>query len=163
MALAFAGSHPQRIERLILVDSAGLGAEINRTVIDLMRSEPTHENLRSELTLFFAQPGMVQQALLEQLYQQRIQPGAHAALVATANAAFSDGQQQIDLRDIMGRLTIPVLVAWGDADAVIPVAHAQEAKRAPQSRLEVFADSGHCPHIERADAFNQLVRSFLVG
>jgi pimeloyl-ACP methyl ester carboxylesterase len=163
VALAFAGSNPQRIERLVLVDSAGLGAEINRTVIDLMRSEPTHENLRSELTLFFAQPGMVQQALLEQLYQQRIQPGAHAALVATANAAFGDGQQQIDLRDTMGWLNIPVLVVWGDADAVIPVAHAQEAKRAPQSRLEVFADSGHCPHIERADAFNQLVRSFLVG
>jgi pyruvate dehydrogenase E2 component (dihydrolipoamide acetyltransferase) len=132
-------------------------------VIDLMRSEPNHENLRSELTLFFAQPGMVQQALLEQLYQQRTQPGAHAALVATADAAFGDGQQHIDLRDTLEGLNIPVLVVWGDADAVIPVAHAQEAERALQSRIEVFADSGHCPHIERADAFNQLVRSFLMG
>src|SRR5205814_5191816 len=135
VALAFAGNYPQRIERLVLVDSAGLGAEINRTVIDLMRSEPTHENLRSELSLFFVQADLVQQALLEQLYQQRIQPGAHAALVATADAAFGDGHQHIDLRDTLGGLTIPVLVVWGDADAVIPVTHAQEAKRAPQSRL----------------------------
>lgn len=163
VALAFAGSYLGRVERLVLVDSAGLGPEIERTVLDLMRSEPTREHLRNELTHFFAQPGLVQQALVDQLCQQRTQPGAHEALVATANAAFGDGQQHIDLRDTLAGLTIPVLVVWGDADAVIPVAHAQEAKRAPQGRLEVLAGSGHCPHIERADAFNQLVQSFLVG
>lgn len=163
VALTFAGNYPQRIERLVLADSAGLGPEIDRTVLALMRSEPTRENLRTELTHFFAQPGLVQQALVDQLYQQRTQPGAYEALVATSDAAFGDGQQHIDLRDTLVGLNIPVLVVWGDADAVIPVAHAQEAKRAPQSRLEVFAGSGHCPHIERADAFNQLVLSFLVG
>src|SRR5713226_1025624 len=163
VALAFAGSYPQRIERLVLVDSAGLGSEIDRIVLDLMRSEPTRENLRTELTHFFADPGLVQQALVELLYQQRMQPGAHEALVATAHAAFGDGQQHIDLRDTLAGLNIPVLVVWGDADAVIPVAHAQEAKRAHQGRLEVFAGSGHCPHIEGAGAFNQLVQSFLVA
>ena len=161
VALAFAGSYPQRVERLVLVDSVGLGPEIDRTVLDLMRSEPTQENLRAELSHFFAQPGLLQQALVDQLYEQRTQPGAHEALVATASAAFDDGQQRIDLRNTLEGLNIPVLVVWGDADAVIPVAHAQEAKRTPQSRLEVFAGSGHCPHIESAGAFNQLVQSFL--
>ena len=163
IALAFAGSYPQRVERLVLVDSAGLGPEIDRTVLDLMSSEPTQENLRTELTHFFAQAGLLQQALVELLYQQRLQPGAHEALVATAHAAFGDGQQRLDLRDTLAGLNIPVLVVWGDADAVIPVAHAQEAKRAHQGRLEVFAGSGHCPHIEGAGAFNQLVHSFLVA
>ena len=163
VALAFAGSYPQRVERLVLVDSAGLGPEIDRTVLDLMRSEPTQENLRTELTHFFVQAGLLQQALVDQLYQQRMQPGAHEALVATAHAAFGDGQQRIDLRDTLAGLNIPVLVVWGDADAVIPVAHAQEAKRAHQGRLEVFAGSGHCPHIEGAGAFNQLLQSFLVA
>ena len=162
VALAFAGSNPEQVERLVLVDSAGLGPEIDGTVVSLMHSEPTRENLRTELTRFFANSGLVQQALVEQFYQQRMQPGAQAALVSTANAAFGDGQQRIDLRDILGRLNIPVLIVWGDADAVIPVAHAHEAKHTSQGRLEVFAGSGHCPHIERADAFNQLVQSFLV-
>ncbi|HJT57533.1 MAG TPA: acetoin dehydrogenase dihydrolipoyllysine-residue acetyltransferase subunit [Ktedonobacteraceae bacterium] len=161
IALAFAASHPQRVERLVLVDSAGLGPEIDPTVLELMRSTPTSENLRAELTHFFAQPGMVQQALVDQLYQQRMQPGAHDALVATSDAAFGNGQQRIDLRDKLTELSIPVLVIWGDADAVLPVAHAQEGKRAAQGRIEVFAGSGHCPHIEHADAFNQLVRAFL--
>ena len=163
VALAFAGSHPGRVERLVLVDSAGLGPEIDRTVVDLMRSEPTPETLHAELARFFAKPGLVQQALVEQLYQQRMQPGAQEALASTANASFGDGQQRIDLHDTLGGLNSPVLLVWGEADVVIPVTHAQEAKRASQSRLEVFAGCGHCPHIERADSFNQLVQSFLVG
>jgi pimeloyl-ACP methyl ester carboxylesterase len=161
VALAFAAGNPGRVARLVLVDSAGLGREIDPTVLDSMSSEPTLENVRSELTHFFARPGLVQQALVDQLYQQRLQPGAHEALVATADAAFSSGQQQIDLRDTLEGLNIPVLVVWGEVDAVIPVAHAQEGKRAPQGRIEVFTGSGHCPHIERADAFNELVRTFL--
>src|SRR5947209_5486000 len=96
VALAFAGSHPQQLERLVLVDSAGLGPEIDRTVLDLMRSEPTQENLRSELTHFFVQADLLQQALVDQLYQQRTQPGAHEALVATAQAAYGRGRQRSD-------------------------------------------------------------------
>jgi len=87
IALAFAGNYLQRVERLVLVDSVGLGPEINQTVLELMRAEPTREHLRSELALFFTRPGQIQQALVDQLYQQRMQPGAHEALEATANAA----------------------------------------------------------------------------
>jgi pyruvate dehydrogenase E2 component (dihydrolipoamide acetyltransferase) len=162
VALAFAGSYPQRVERLVLVDSAGLGPEIDRTVLELIHSEPSPENVRVELTHFFAHTGMIQQELVNQLYQQRKQPGAHEALIATADAAFDDGKQLVDLRDTLAGLNVPVLVVWGVADAVIPVTHAQEAERTPLSRLEVFADCGHCPHIERADTFNQLARTFLV-
>jgi pyruvate dehydrogenase E2 component (dihydrolipoamide acetyltransferase) len=161
IALAFAGSHPQQVERLVLVDSAGLGPEINHIVLDLMCAEPTQEHLRSELSLFFARPDQAQQTLVDQLYQQRTQPGAHEALVATANAAFADGKQQNDLRYTLAKLNMPVLVVWGDTDAVIPVAHAQEASRAPQGRMEILAGSGHCPHIERANELNRLVISFL--
>jgi pyruvate dehydrogenase E2 component (dihydrolipoamide acetyltransferase) len=160
IALAFAGRYPQRVERLVLVDSAGLGPEINQTALDLMRAEPTRESLRSELSLFFIRPGQTQQALVDQLYQQRTQPGAHKALVATANTAFPNGRQQSDQRDTLAGLNVPVLIVWGDADAVIPVAHAQEASRARQSRTEILAGSGHCPHIEQADEFNRLILSF---
>ena len=163
VALAFARSHPAHLERLVLVDSAGLGPEIDRTVLGLMHSEPTLKNLHAELARFFVNPSLIQQALVEQLYQQRMQPGAQEALVSTANAAFGDGQQHTNLHDVVGGLNSPVLLVWGEADVVIPVAHAQEAKSASQSRLEVFAGCGHCPHIEHAGAFNQLVQSFLAG
>lgn len=161
VALSFAEQYPQRVKQLILVDSAGLGPEIDATVLDLMRSQPTPDNVRAELTHFFARPALVQQSLVEQVYQQRTQPGAHTALVATANAAFGNGQQHIDLRDTLPALNAPILFIWGSADAVIPVTHAEQATRAPRSRLEIFSGCGHCPHIEQAEVFNGLVVAFI--
>jgi pyruvate dehydrogenase E2 component (dihydrolipoamide acetyltransferase) len=161
IALTCAASHSQRVERLVLVDSTGLGPEINQTVLNLMQAEPTRERLRSELSYFFARPGQAQQALIDQLYQQRTQPDAHEALVTTARAAFADGKQQNDLRATLANLSIPVLAIWGDLDAVVPVDHAQAASQAPHSHVEILTGCGHCPHIERADEFNRQVISFL--
>ena len=161
IALAFASLYHERVEQLVLVDSAGLGAEINGEVLDLIRAEPSIEGIRTELSHFFAHQGLVQQALVEQLYQQRLQPGAREALLATMDAAFGGNQQHIDLREVLAALRDKALVVWGDEDSVIPVAHAQEASRAPGSRVDVFDACGHCPHIERAEAFNQLLTSFL--
>ncbi len=158
VALAFARRSPERVERLVLVDSAGLGPEIDANVLDLMRSEPKPEHIRAELTLFFAHPGMVQEVLVEQIRQQRTQPGAREALLATSEAAFGGGRQCDDFREMLASWPKPLLIVWGEADAVIPVAHAMAAG---QGRVEVFAGCGHCPHIERAEAFNREVLSFL--
>jgi pyruvate dehydrogenase E2 component (dihydrolipoyllysine-residue acetyltransferase) len=161
IALAFASRYSERVDRLVLVDSAGLGPEIDAEVLNLMRTAPTAESIRAELTHFFAHSGLVQQALVEQLSQQRIQPGAREALLATAEAAFGGNQQRIDLRDTLPSLPNEMLVVWGNEDSVIPVAHAQQAHQGPKSQVEIFEGCGHCPHIERADAFNQLATSFL--
>jgi len=161
IALAFASRYPERVDRLVLVDSAGLGPEIDAEVLNLMRTAPTIEGIRAELTHFFAHSGLVQQALVEQLYQQRIQPGAREALLATAEAAFGGNQQRIDLRETLASLPNEMLVVWGNEDSVIPVAHAQQARHVPKGKAEIFEACGHCPHIERADAFNQLAISFL--
>jgi pyruvate dehydrogenase E2 component (dihydrolipoamide acetyltransferase) len=163
IALAFASRHPERVERLVLVDSAGLGTEINGEVLDLIRAEPSMEGIRTELTHFFAHQGLVQQALVEQLYQQRLQPGAREAMLATTDAAFGGNHQHIDLRETLAALNDNALVVWGSEDSVIPVAHAREASRTPGSRVDVFDACGHCPHIEKAEAFNQLALSFLKG
>jgi pyruvate dehydrogenase E2 component (dihydrolipoamide acetyltransferase) len=161
IALVFASRHPERVERLVLVDSAGLGSEIDGEVLDLIRAEPTVEGIRTELSHFFAHQGLVQQALVEQLYQQRLQPGAREALLATTEAAFGGNHQHIDLRETLAALHNKALLVWGNEDAVIPVAHAQQASRTAGSRVDVFEACGHCPHIERAEAFNQLATTFL--
>lgn len=161
VALDVANRHQQRVQRLVLIDSAGLGLEIDDMVLHLMRSQPDRERIRTELASFFASADLVQRPLVEQNYQQRTMPGAHAALVATANAAFSDGQQQIDLRDAFERFPEPLLLIWGIEDHVIPVTHAQQVNASPLHRIEVLPDCGHCPHIEQSETFNRLVLSFL--
>lgn len=163
VALTFAARYSERATRLVLVDSAGLGPEIDAVTLDLMQRDPSPEYVREELSRFFTSSALVQQGLVAQIYRQRALPGAHRALLATMNAAFGGGTQRIDLRDSLGSLAHSTLIIWGDDDLVIPVSHIQIARHNPQVRVERFANCGHCPHIEQSDAFNRLVAAFLVS
>ncbi|HET8912161.1 MAG TPA: alpha/beta fold hydrolase, partial [Ktedonobacteraceae bacterium] len=161
IALAYADRYPHQVEHLILIDSAGLGHEMNRMVLELIRSTPDLEKLRAELTYFFSRPDFVQQPLIDQLYLQRTQPGAYDALIATTNATFDEGWQLIDLRSILEKLKIPTLLVWGESDVVVPIAHAHEMKQTTSHHLETIPECGHCPHIEKAAEFNRLAMNFL--
>jgi len=163
IALSFAERYPDRVERLVLVDSAGLGPEIDPALLTLMQAEPTREHLREELAWFFARPGMVQEALVEQLYEQRTTPGAREALQATMTAAFGGGRQRMNLRGALATLSHPVLIVWGANDRVIPVAHAQTVQETKRHQVEVFTDCGHAPHIEQSEEFNRLAMAFISG
>ncbi len=163
VALDFAGRYPENVERLVLVDSAGLGTEIDATFLHLIHTEPSPEHIRQELACFFANADLIQPSLIDQVYQQRRQPGARQALLATADAAFKDGQQQFDLRSTLAAWARPLLLIWGAADEVLPVKHAQAATSVSNIQVNVFANSAHCPHIEQSDRFNDVVMKFLSG
>jgi pyruvate dehydrogenase E2 component (dihydrolipoamide acetyltransferase) len=163
VALDFTGRYPERVERLVLVDSVGLGSEIDETFLHLVHSEPSPEHIRQELACFFANADLIQPSLVEQVYQQRRQPGARQALLATADATFKNGQQQVDLRSTLANCGKPVLLIWGAVDEVVPVTHAQAATGMPNVQVNVFADCAHCPHIEQSERFNEMGMKFLGG
>jgi pimeloyl-ACP methyl ester carboxylesterase len=57
---------------------------------------------------------------------------------------------------------MPTLIVWGDADRIIPVAHAHAAHEAmPGSRLEIFEGAGHFPHCEAPERFVEVMRAFV--
>jgi pimeloyl-ACP methyl ester carboxylesterase len=59
---------------------------------------------------------------------------------------------------------VPSLLVWGRRDPIIPVAHGEAAHAAmPGSRLEVFDNSGHFPHMDDPLRFVNVMRSFLQG
>lgn len=57
--------------------------------------------------------------------------------------------------------TVPVLIITGSQDALIPPADS-EAMHAliPDSRLVIIPDAGHLSNLDKADAFNHVVREF---
>ena len=62
----------------------------------------------------------------------------------------------------LGALDIPILIVWGAHDTAVPLARGREMHALLEgSRLEVFADVGHCPHDETSARFNPLVIRFL--
>ena len=57
---------------------------------------------------------------------------------------------------------MPVMVIWGDQDAIIPVEHAYAAHEArPDVRLEVLTGVGHFPQVERPTEVVDLIDDFI--
>jgi pimeloyl-ACP methyl ester carboxylesterase len=53
---------------------------------------------------------------------------------------------------------------WGDADRLVPPAHAAEFKRLiPQAAVEIIPKCGHLPQLEGTEAFLHAVTSFIEG
>jgi pimeloyl-ACP methyl ester carboxylesterase len=67
-----------------------------------------------------------------------------------------------DLAKWLHRITVPTLVLWGDADKVIPPAYGPAFRALiPGASLQVVAECGHLPQIEKPDAFVAAVTRFI--
>jgi pimeloyl-ACP methyl ester carboxylesterase len=163
VAMQFFYQFPQRVERLVLVSSGGLGHEVS----PLLRSAAL-PGMTAALSLA-AHPrvlnalwdtgkrmrgrgsskGVALQAVARALRPLE-QPGARKAFVHTLRAVIDVHGQRVSARDRLYLLSdFPTLIVWGERDHTIPIAHGLEAHEAiPGSRFETLPDAAHFPHIE---------------
>lgn len=65
------------------------------------------------------------------------------------------------LRKWLHRIDVPTLIVWGAEDRLLPLAYAQEWGRLiPGAKVEVFADCGHVPPIEKPAEFVAAITNF---
>jgi pimeloyl-[acyl-carrier protein] methyl ester esterase len=66
-----------------------------------------------------------------------------------------------DLRPALGDIQLPTLVITGGQSALYDVPAGEWlVEHMPSARLEVFEDSGHAPHLDQPQRFNQLLAEF---
>jgi pimeloyl-ACP methyl ester carboxylesterase len=167
-------SAPPRVERLVLVAAAGI------TSVH-MRNEPGLAALRTrEVGLAYAagrvakaadrlarRPGTRLGAFWFVAAHPSRLPGPLVAeqLRGVGKPAFLHALDAVTDYPIQHRLpeiACPTLIVWGAKDRVVPVRDAYVYDRLiPDSRLVVWADTGHVPQMERPDAFNAEVEAFL--
>jgi len=176
VAMQMAYQFPEHCERLVLVSSGGLG----RGITPLLRAASLPG---SELVL----PLLVNDQLIgagravgRLLGRAGLRVHTDVGEVLRGHASLSDGATRsaflhtlrgiVDLRgqrvDASDRLylaqALPFLVVWGQRDPIIPVEHAYTAHRlVPGSRLEVFPDAGHYPHLDDPLRFVRLLIDFM--
>ena len=176
IAMQFAYQFPTACERLVLVDSGGLGREVSPAlraatlpgaefVIPLLfngRTRRMAEAVRRRvgwLPLGF-RPGVAEVGRgLASLSDTH----ARTAFVHTARGVIDVRGQRVDARDrlyLAGAL--PTMVVWGARDRVIPADHGIAAHAAmPGSRLELFERAGHFPHAEEPARFARVLLEFI--
>ena len=153
---------PDRVTRLMLVDSSGLGAEISPDLLRLLDEPPSLAGSRALLELFFDDQRLVLDAGVAEHHTALSRPGAHAAVRAIRDAAFGGHEPAAVARRTARPDHAAVLVVWGERDRVIPAAHAEHARAAiADVEVEIIPDAGHTPHVEQPVAFTAILARFL--
>ncbi|MGI8580353.1 MAG: alpha/beta fold hydrolase [Solirubrobacteraceae bacterium] len=176
VAMQMAYQFPERCERLVLVGSGGLGREVSGLLraATLPGSEWILPFLASAGLL---DAGRVVARLLDRLglsFRTDVQemasghasladPEARAAFVHTLRTIVDPGGQRVNASDrLYLAQEVPTMIVWGERDPIIPVAHGRAAHELiPNSRLEVFANAGHYPHVDDAARFGRVLEDFI--
>lgn len=75
---------------------------------------------------------------------------------------FTLANRPLNLPQMLGQFTTPVLVITGDDDRIVPTQESiRLADELPNAELAVISQAGHVPHEEKPDTFMQAVENFL--
>jgi len=162
VCLKLALERPGRIAKLVLIDSGGLGPEIDVGFLKPLLAGVTREATETMLRGLFANPAVANRSMVEATFEALSRPGAWEAVRSAVESAVPRGIQIESLAERLQELQVPVLIAWGARDAVIPLARGKEAHASiPGAELWVAENAGHCPQIEAAPEFNERLLTFL--
>jgi pimeloyl-ACP methyl ester carboxylesterase len=176
VAMQLAYQFPERIERLALVSSGGLGRELNL----LLRSAAL-PGAEFVLPLLFAtglpsagtrvarlirKAGFSAGPDLEEIgesFASLSDTDARHTFVHTVRSLIDPGGQRVSaINRLYLAADLPTLIIWGARDRMIPVEHAYAAHRAaPHGRLEIFEAAGHFPHIAEPSRFVEVASDFI--
>jgi proline iminopeptidase len=186
---AYAAAHPDRIERLVLDSPApptqaqleALGEEFARRArvrFTPEQRERIARDVQAEIWLAADDPVRICREVMTSfliLYQH--DPGAELPLRGdvcsgppeavrrqrAVNAAIYRSMPDFDLRPAVRRVTAPVLVVYGESDAIPREGAEDWAANFGDARLLVIPGAGHLVHGEQPGLFFPAVEAFLAG
>jgi pimeloyl-ACP methyl ester carboxylesterase len=175
VAMQFTYQFPEMVERLVLVSSGGLGADVSPLLraaalpgADLFISATAGVGTQIGSAIgrgigaigFRPNPDLAEVA---RGYSTLRDPERRKAFLATLRSVVDvEGQRIAALDRLYLAELLPLLIVWGANDPIIPVEHGLEAHaQLPNSRLEIFEDTGHVPMLERPGRFIATLQRFL--
>jgi pimeloyl-ACP methyl ester carboxylesterase len=178
IALQLAYQFPERCERLVLVDSGGLGKEVSVLLraaslpgSELVLPLLAHARLISAAEAFGRMLGRIGLAPAPDLaemargYASLSRADARSAFVQTVRGVIDMFGQRVSAHDRLYLAKyVPTLLIWGSRDPIIPIEHGRVAHAMIEgSQFEVFPGSGHFPHIDDPHRFVRVLREFVAS
>ena len=173
IAMAYAARHPDRVSRLVLVDSGPLTPSEARDLLGELfpdvvarqaavnaSQDPSGQDAVNELRrlrrmMLFCSP---------ENRDNYIKLAAHLPFSQQVNAALSEDINRLDLTPRARGFGMPVMIVTGRFDVVVPPSIAYKVhQQIPGSRFVIFERSGHLPFVEEPDAFATELESFLAN
>jgi pimeloyl-ACP methyl ester carboxylesterase len=175
ISLGFSLQSPQRVEKLVLVDSHGLGKEVpgrkmsyvavrlpllNKVVWAILGRSRTM--IRWSLRTVFHDPQAVTSSLVDEVFQEAKKPGVGEAWRSWQRNEIGWSSLRTNFVEKLHTLAVPTLILHGAEDRYVPVSWAQRAHTLIQdSELCILPQCGHWLTREKPAEFNDAVLDFL--
>lgn len=183
VAMTMAVEHRSRVAALVLVNAAGFGREVRISPFPMVlgvlsalpgigprfvaRAREAGAQVNRDL---FWDPAFATPEMIRHAGRVGRQPDFLGTFLTTARElgrplyGAAPGWRRRLLTELGRRPELPVLVVWGEQDAILPAAHLEAAARAlPHARTHLFEETGHMPQIERAGEFADLAAEFVAA
>lgn len=156
---------PERIEALLLADTfSGLDSPERKQwrfdMADRLEREGMAAYAKEEITKMITPDNA----------EQFPEVAAHVMKMMTttppsgAAAALRGRAQRVDYTSLLRDIRVPTLVVVGSEDVYTPVAMAEQLRDGiPGAELAVIEGAGHMPNVERPDAFNAALGTWMRG
>lgn len=169
LALACAARHPSRVTSLVLLAGrAGIadpGERADRRRADEALAVRIEERgVEAFVEEWLAQPlfATLQRLGPEFMARERAARLANDARgLASSLRALGPAAQPL-LFDALPRVNVPVLLVAGALDERFVAAAHELARSLPRAEVCVIPDAGHAAHLEQPEAFQRVVREFLL-
>ncbi len=175
IALQFHAFYPERVTRLALVSSGGLGRELHwilrinalpgangvlRIISDPRSRMPSFSKVMERRSMRTLQA--VYDAEMPTVLHRLRDRDARAAFVTMARAVSDLHGQVSSALPHLPSIEVPTLLIWGGRDGILPVTHGLAAVRLlKRGHLHVLPTSRHRPQVEQPAAFNAMLLTFL--
>ncbi|MGZ5348406.1 MAG: alpha/beta fold hydrolase [Solirubrobacterales bacterium] len=176
IALQFAYLFPERVERLALISSGGLGQDVHpllraatlpgsEWVLPLMAREwsvKAGDAVRSVAAKLGLEAGP-DMAEFARGYASLIHEGARDAFLHSMRSVIDHNGQRVSALDRLYLADqVPTLLMWGTDDPIIPVAHGRKAHEIiTHSRYVELEGSGHWPMLDAPVRFIRELTAFI--
>jgi len=168
IALRFASQRPQRFQRLVLIDVAGI---LHPQVITKFQAGSMLERTSGiQQTRGFAE--RLSGRIMEQMDRLPVSPIDIANSALGRDRVLQGGPERIAALELAGEdfssaitsVTEPTLILWGDNDLTAPLRTGKVlAASMPHARLEIISGSGHEPMRDQFELTNAAIRKHLLA
>lgn len=160
---AFALTHPEKVDRLVLVDAAGfaLTGDLDPKVLNGLNPS-TRAAVKEMMPLIFHNPQMfTSDAAVDAFFTRRVSAGDGYTIQRFIDS-IGHGQDVLDNK--LGAIKQPTLIVWGREDGLTPLAMGERFKKEiGGSQLFIIEKCGHVPQLEKPAEFNAALMKFLSG
>lgn len=155
VAAAIATRDPSSVASITLIAPIGLGKDMNREfLVDFIEAE-RRRPLQKVLERLFSDPSKITSDMVEGTLRFKRLEGVTEALTAIANSIADESGQLQSIADKLAALDCPVMLIWGDQDAIVPLPASDSVPG--NAELRIIPGVGHMPQMEAATAVNDAI------